>query len=103
MFCPKCKSLLRPIQKGKKRVIGCSCGYVAEKNQKFEVKEKGKETRDIEVIEQEIESKPLVDAECPKCKHKKAYFWEIQTRASDEAATRFFKCEKCKHVWREYS
>ncbi|MBW2963708.1 transcription factor S [Candidatus Woesearchaeota archaeon] len=103
MFCPNCGSILRPIEKKGKKVLGCSCGYLAEKGQKFEVKEKGKKTQKIEVIEQEVEAKPLVDATCPKCKHKKAYFWEVQTRASDEPATRFFKCEKCKHTWREYS
>ncbi|MCK4589988.1 MAG: transcription elongation factor, partial [Nanoarchaeota archaeon] len=31
MFCPKCGSILSPIQKKGKKVIGCSCGYVAEK------------------------------------------------------------------------
>jgi len=103
MFCPKCGSLLRPILKKGKRALGCSCGYVAEKGQKIEVKEQGKKENNIEVIEKEVEAKPLVDAECPKCGHKKAYFWEVQTRSSDEPATRFFKCEKCKHVWREYS
>lgn len=103
MFCPKCKSILRPMNKGGKRVFGCSCGYIADKNHKIEVKEKNKQTKEIEVIDQEIEAKPLVDAECPKCHHKKAYFWSIQTRASDEPETRFFKCQKCKHTWREYS
>ena len=103
MFCPKCGSILRPIQKGSKRVIGCSCGYVAEKGQTLEVKEKVQETAGIVLIDKEVETKPLVNEECPKCHHKKAYFWSIQTRASDEPETRFFKCEKCKHTWREYS
>ena len=41
MFCPKCGSILRPVEKKGKKVFGCSCGYVADKDQKFEVKEKG--------------------------------------------------------------
>lgn len=102
LFCPKCKSLLRPINKGNQRVIGCSCGYVAEKGQSLTIKEQGKKDEDITVIEKEVETKPLVDAHCPKCGHKKAYFWSIQTRASDEPETRFFKCQKCQHTWREY-
>jgi hypothetical protein len=42
MFCPKCGSILRPVEKKGKKVLGCSCGHIAEKGQKFEVKEKGK-------------------------------------------------------------
>ena len=56
----------------------------------------------VEVISEEKEVLPLVSAECTKCGHSMAYHWEIQTRAADEPATRFFKCEKCKHTWREY-
>ena len=40
--------------------------------------------------------------ECPKCRHKKAYYWTVQTRAGDEAETKFLKCEKCSHTWRDY-
>ena len=38
----------------------------------------------------------------PKCDHKEAWFWTSQTRAGDEAETKFFKCTKCRHTWREY-
>ena len=38
---------------------------------------------------------------CPKCGHTAAYFMEVQTRSADEPATLFFRCEKCKHNWRE--
>ncbi|RLG67435.1 MAG: transcription factor S, partial [Methanobacteriota archaeon] len=33
---------------------------------------------------------------------KDAYFLPVQTRAGDEAETRFFECVKCKHRWRAY-
>ena len=55
------------------------------------------------VLEEDTESHPLSDAECPKCGHNKAYFWLQQTRAGDEPETKFMKCEKCKHTWRDYS
>jgi DNA-directed RNA polymerase subunit M len=32
-----------------------------------------------------------------------AYFWTQQTRGADEPETRFFKCTKCSHTWREYA
>ena len=37
-----------------------------------------------------------------ECGLGKARFWLVQTRASDEPETKFFKCEKCKHTWRDY-
>lgn len=99
MFCPKCGSILMPKQ-GK---LGCPrCSYKTTEKQEAIVREKVESQKAVDVIEKEIETLPLIEAECPKCKHKKAYFWTLQTRAADEAATRFYKCEKCKHIWREY-
>ncbi len=40
---------------------------------------------------------------CPKCGHEEAYYWLMQTRRADEPPTRFFKCRRCGHVWREYA
>ena len=66
--------------------------------------EKNEQPKDLEVVDPtQLESLPLTAAECPKCGHKKAFFWLIQTRASDEPETKFMKCEKCKHIWRDYS
>ena len=45
---------------------------------------------------------PVVAEVCTKCGNKTAYFWTAQTRSADEAETKFFKCTKCKHTWREY-
>lgn len=101
-FCPKCGALLIPKKEGSKSIMACSCGYKS-KEAGTTITESVKDKKPkLEIIEKEVEAYPLVDKECPKCGHKQAYFWEIQTRASDEPATRFFKCEKCKHVWREY-
>jgi len=101
MFCPKCGSILKP--KKEKKTLVCSCGYESKKGEKIELKEKFKEKKDVETIEEEVEVYPITDdAECPKCGHNKAYYWEVQTRSSDEPATEFFKCEKCKHKWRKY-
>jgi len=103
MFCPKCGSILRPKQKGNKRIMACSCGY-EERKAKLILKEtKKEEDKKVEVIEKEEEKHlPLADAFCPKCSHDRARYWLVQTRAGDEAETKFYKCEKCKHIWREY-
>lgn len=104
MFCPKCGSIMVPKADGGKKVFSCKCGYTGKDDLKgIKFTEKIKKNKDIEVIEKEIETYPLTDAHCPKCSNKKARFWEMQTRAADEPATKFFKCEKCKHIWRDYS
>ncbi|MBT3406634.1 transcription factor S [Candidatus Woesearchaeota archaeon] len=102
MFCPKCGKLLTPREVDGKRVMGCDCGHVHGGSAvvREEIK---KDERKIEVADADVETLPLVEEKCPECDHDHAYFWEIQTRAGDEAATKFYKCEKCKHVWRDYS
>tara|TARA_Y100000310_G_C19947215_1_gene475231 strand:+ start:137 stop:421 length:285 start_codon:yes stop_codon:yes gene_type:complete len=93
-----------PKTKNNKRVIECSCGYKENDFSKFKkIKEIIKEKKSVEVVDKEIEILPITDEECPKCKNEKAYYWTIQTRAGDEPETKFLKCKKCKHVWRDYS
>jgi len=107
MFCPKCGGLLIPkSDKGKKRMACSKCKYV-DKESKTETKfrESIEHGASVEVVDtnQTLETLPKVEAECPKCKHDKAYFWTVQTRAADEPETKFYKCEKCGHTWRDYS
>lgn len=102
MFCPKCGSILIPKEIGKKTIMVCSgCGFKSKDAEEEQIREIVKQTKSVEVVEKEQEHLPLVDIECSRCHHKRAYYWEIQTRAADEAATQFFKCEKCKRVWRK--
>lgn len=107
MFCPKCGSLLIPKKDKNNTILACNkCGYT---NKKAEVqnplKEKVKsDDKKIEVVgDEEGKMLPLCDASCGKCGHTKAYYWTIQTRAADEAETKFLKCEKCSHTWRDYA
>lgn len=100
-FCPKCSSILMPKKHDGKAVFSCHCGYFEEGNMKMTEAVK-QEKKDIGVVENEIETLPIVKVKCPHCKNEEAYNWEIQTRAADEAATQFFKCKKCGHTWREY-
>ena len=94
-----------PKKDGNKKILACSCGYKSKDVSKVTIKEeKLDKTKDIEVIDKnEFETLPKMDAECPECGNKKAYFWLVQTRASDEPETKFLKCEKCGHTWRDYS
>src|SRR3989338_10162691 len=104
MFCPKCGSILRPKDKGGKRILFCTCGFTKGPDQesRAELKEVVKSARKIEVVEN-IETDPKIKITCDKCSNKIAYYWTQQTRGADEPETRFFKCTKCNHTWREYS
>ncbi|MEM4637957.1 MAG: transcription factor S [Candidatus Woesearchaeota archaeon] len=101
MFCPKCGSILKPKIVREKKVMACSCGYVSDKDSKIVLSEKKKEEIKFDVVEQESSAYPIIDAECPKCKNNKAYYWTQQMRAGDEPETHFHKCTKCGHTWRE--
>ena len=69
------------------------------------VEQKVKETAELEIVDPKTEDStlPTCDFDCPKCDSKKAYYWIIQTRASDEPETKFTKCVKCSHTERDYS
>lgn len=91
------------IPKKNKNNVTCSCGYVHKESVSLSVSEKIDEQKEIEVMnmQDKIDTLPVTEVECPKCGHDKARFWMMQTRSADEAETRFFRCEKCKHVWRD--
>ncbi|MBU0958236.1 MAG: transcription factor S [Nanoarchaeota archaeon] len=99
-FCPKCGGLI--ISKGKS--AGCSkCSYKTKNKIKLETTEVAEEKKEIGVIdEKDSVTLPVTAEDCEKCNHNEAYFWASQTRAADEAETRFFRCTKCKHTWRKY-
>jgi transcription factor S len=103
-FCPKCKSLMIPKKTGNKAVMTCtSCNYKDDKAEHTILKETKEHVLKIEVIDTDQEQNlPLTDERCPKCKHERAYYWLQQTRAADEAATKFLRCQECEHTWRHY-
>lgn len=100
-FCPKCKSMMFPINK---KFTCKKCGYkisIQEKDSllfKSEIKD-----REVTILEGDIqEGLPTTEISCPECKNRTAYWWLRQLRSADESETRFFKCTKCSFTWREY-
>ena len=83
----------------------CSCGYKEKNRESFVIKEEVREEKKdkVEVVKKKVETLPKTKEECPKCKNMGAFYWLVQTRAADEAPTRFFRCTKCNHTWRAYS
>lgn len=102
LFCPDCGGILKRKEKDGEKVLVCkSCG--AEYKGEAQLKKEGKkEKKEINVVEKKEDTMPTVEAECPKCGNKEAFFWTLQTRSSDEPATKFFKCTECSYTWREY-
>jgi len=95
-FCPKCGSVI--IGKNCAR-----CDYKCAKEAILETSQKMPSKKEVICIdENDNEVNPIVDIPCEKCNNPQVFFWTKQTRAGDEAETRFYKCTKCKHIWREY-
>ena len=105
MFCPKCGSLLLPKKADGKKVMACPrCSYIKKEIEETKIVEKTENNKDIDIVEgDDSKSLPITKAECPKCGNKKAYYWLVQTRAADEAQTKFLRCTKCGHTWRDYT
>ncbi|MBD3318814.1 transcription factor S [Candidatus Woesearchaeota archaeon] len=100
IFCKKCGSMMMPKQEKKRKIFICQCGETVEDATVTFTEEGNKEIENVEVAD-EPNVNPLIDAVCPKCKHGRAHYWTIQMRGADEPESRFFKCEKCGHTWRE--
>ncbi|RLF96056.1 transcription factor S [Thermococci archaeon] len=108
-FCPKCGGVLLP----KKGILYCrKCGFekkIDDNSTAAIIIERKRDRGDEEgnpkgviLIEEEIATLPKAKVKCPKCGNTEAYWWMYQTRAGDEPTTRFYRCTRCKHTWREY-
>lgn len=99
-FCPKCGAIL--IQKTKN--YGCpKCSYTTKDKVDLKVKESVDEGSSVSVIkDKDVDTLPTVETKCKECGHHEAHFWTMQTRSADESETKFYRCKKCQHTWREY-
>lgn len=109
-FCPRCGSLMRVVRVNEKRVLKCpKCGYEIENvsstglTYREDIKHSPKEKIIFVESTANEEALPRIkDVICPKCGNDEAMWWVLQTRRADEPPTRFYKCTRCGHVWREY-
>ena len=98
-FCPKCGAILIL----KKKNYGCPrCNYATKDKIEMKTSEKIDEKKEVAVVKKDVKIHPKVTEKCNKCGHDECYFWTVQTRASDEAETKFFKCVKCGNTHKVY-
>lgn len=101
-FCPKCGTIM--IKKDNKWICK-NCGYEEKikSNDTTRFSEELGNSVEIPVFETETKVLPIDnDKVCPKCGNRGAYYWYMQTRAGDEAETKFYRCVACGYTWREY-
>jgi DNA-directed RNA polymerase subunit M len=103
-FCPKCEVKLKKGDSG----LECSkCGYIEGEKVTKKKKTITKDEPDFSLLAFEgnegEDTNPTVKIDCEKCGHGEAVAWMFQTRSADEPTTRFYRCQKCKYTWRDYS
>jgi DNA-directed RNA polymerase subunit M len=88
-------------KKGRKgmRFICRRCGKRSEERIKIAERKVGAEKV---VSAPMLEVAPRIRIKCPSCGNMGARYWLLQTRAADEPPTRFYRCTRCEHTWREY-
>ncbi len=100
-FCPYCGGILVAF----KGMTSCRCGYkrLSTKKERFRDLTVNMDSyKETIVVEEKKVNLPKTKEECPKCHNREAYWWMLQTRSSDEPTTKFYRCTKCNHTWREY-
>ena len=105
-FCPCCGCLLKIQTNASLNTTRFSCGtcpyaapIVTRVSKKLQLEPK--QTTDVEGGEEAMKHADRTKEDCPKCGFDSAFFRQQQTRSADEPMTRFYTCEKCRHMWKE--
>ena len=99
-FCPNCEVKL-------KKGIRPKCDYSDVEKVEQTKKPVTEEEPDFSLLafegDEGEESYSTIKMDCEKCGHDEAIWWMFQTRSADEPTTRFYRCQKCKYTWRDYT
>ena len=105
-FCPKCESRLKKNSGG---LLSCpKCKFVKAGAVKEGEKKLDETNSEFLVMDESDLSKAkglesTVPIDCEKCHNKEGVSWTFQTRSADEPETKFYRCTKCNHTWRDYT
>ena len=75
---------------------------ISEWDSKTFQKEHDVESRDLSIMTIKLEVTEGL-YQCGRCKSKKTYSRQVQTRSADEGMTSIIQCSECNKVWREYA
>ena len=105
-FCPKCESRLKKNSDGS--LVCPKCQFVKEGKIKEDTKKSEEANSEFLVMDESDLSKAkglesTVKIDCEKCHNKEGVSWTFQTRSADEPETKFYRCTKCNHTWRDYT
>jgi len=103
-FCPKCDVQL----KNDNGLLSCpKCKYVKEKIGKTTKKSEEIDDGILVMEESDLDQAKALEStikiDCEKCHNQEGVWWSLQTRSADEPETRFYRCTKCNHTWRDYT
>ena len=106
-FCPKCETRLKKNANGISLVCP-KCQYVKQKSAKTKKEKTPELDSELLVMEESDlkESRSLestIKIDCEKCHNQEGVWWTFQTRSADEPETKFYRCTKCNHTWRDYT
>ena len=106
-FCAKCETRLKKDANSTSLVCP-KCRYVKQKPNKS-MKQKSEESDSGLLVMQENDIKEsrglesTIKIDCEKCQNQEGVSWTFQTRSADEPETKFYRCTKCNHTWRDYT
>ena len=120
VYCPRCKSIMVPLRgrrnrsSGRVKLVCKNCGYTTEVDgsqlgeaYRFNVKvEKSPRDKILVVTGGQLPPGAEIlkgNVRCPNCGYDEVIFWLMQARSADEPMTRFYRCRRCGHTWREYA
>lgn len=113
-FCPECGTRLTMLKKKEERLVvlllTCQkCGYKKQatrpmaNNYRYFDPDSQLGVAIIGKKVQKLRTTPQIKIECPKCRNKYAYTWQVHVKSLEESTTQFFRCTKCNYTFREDS
>lgn len=108
-FCDDCGGMLVSEKKDGETVMQCrDCGNIQDVDSEDmkvteEKEEDPKDRLNVNEDGDDESTRPTTEKECQECGEETQHeWWMKQTRASDEPATRFYKCKECGNVYKVY-
>jgi DNA-directed RNA polymerase III subunit RPC11 len=102
-FCPSCANILLVDKTSSGLQLFCrTCPYISRVTRTVtrSLTFKRKQVDDVMGAEAWADA-DQIEAVCPECSCKSAYFKQIQIRSADEPMTIFYKCVGCGHRWHD--